>query len=180
VEKTFRGAKMFGFLEVVLIIAFVALIVDIVGALFLLKFAKGSPSWIHEIVEEWRSGTLLDNLIKKNEEGEIIMDERLVMAIDAVGSRMAQSAKMSLLQGMGAQAKIEKGLQGAIASDIVENKMPIINLLGEFMGFNVKQYISKHPQALGQLLQMAGPYLKQLNLGNNGAIGTIGPNQGQM
>jgi hypothetical protein len=107
----------------------------------------------------------LSDFIKKGEDGETIIREDVASLIDAFGSRMAQGIKMSFLQGLGAQAKIEKGLKGAMAQDIVENKMPLLNLAGDILGFNTKQYIAKHPDALGQLLQLAGPYL-----GNLGAL----------
>lgn len=117
----------------------------------------------------------LTDYVQQGEGGETIIREDLAMLIDAFGSRIAKSLKMSFLQGLGAQAKIDKGLKGAMASDVIENKMPIINLIGDVLGFNTKQYISKHPEALGQLAQIAGPYIGQLTgQGNNGS-----QNQGQ-
>ena len=95
-----------------------------------------------------------------------MMREDLAMVVDAFGSRMAKSIRMSFLQGLGANAKIEKGLKGALATDIVENKMPLLNLASDVLGFNTKQYISKHPEALGQLLHLAAPLLQGNGLGN--------------
>ena len=138
----------------VLFLVFTALLVDIIGAIYLLRIAHRSPGWVQRLIEEWRSGNLLDNLVKKDEEGEIIMDERLVAVVDLVGARMFQGAKMSALQGLSVNSKLEKGLKGAFAKDILEQKLPIIDLLGDFMGFNVKQYVAKNPDALMQLLQM--------------------------
>jgi len=97
---------------------------------------------------------------------ETIIREDIVSLIDAFGSRMAKSLKMSFLQGLGANAKIEKGLKSAMAQDIIEEKMPLLNLAGDILGFNTKQYISKHPDALGQLIQLAGPLLQGGNLGS--------------
>lgn len=110
----------------------------------------------------------LSDFIKKGEEGETIIREDIVSLIDAFGSRMGQHIKMSFLQGLGANAKIEKGLKGAMAQDIVEEKMPIIHLIGDVLGFNTKQYISKHPEALGQLIKIGAPLLQGqgLNLGS--------------
>jgi len=110
----------------------------------------------------------LDDFVKRDAEGQIIIRDDLLSLIDAFGSRIAKSLKMSMLQGLGAQAKIDKGLKGALAQDIVEKQMPLLELAGDVLGFNTKQYISKHPEALGQLLQLAGPYLKGVNLGNLG------------
>lgn len=107
----------------------------------------------------------LSDFIKKGEDGEIIMREDLAMVIDGFGSRIAKSLKMSFLQGLGAQSKIEKGLKGAMAQDIVENKLPLLNLAGDILGFNTKQYISKHPEALGQIIKLAAPLLQGGNLG---------------
>jgi len=109
----------------------------------------------------------LSDFVQKDQEGQVIMREDLAMVIDAFGSRIAKSLKMSLLQGMGAQAKIEKGLKGAIAQDVIENKMPLLNLAGDILGFNTKQYISKHPDALGQIFQLVAPLMQGqgINLG---------------
>lgn len=116
----------------------------------------------------------LSDFIRRGEDGETVIREDVAVVIDALGSRMAQHFKMSFLQGLGAQAKLEKGLKGALAQDIVEEKMPLLNLAGDILGFNTKEYISKNPQALGQLLQLAGPLLQGGGLtglqqqGNNG------------
>lgn len=96
----------------------------------------------------------LSQYISKDEEGHIVMDERIVAVIDAVGSRLFQSAKMSALQGLSVDSKLEKGLKGAFAKDIIDQKLPILNLLGDFMGYNVKQYVAKNPDALMQFLGM--------------------------
>lgn len=105
------------------------------------------------------------------EDGQWVMDARLGKLIDAFGSRIAQSLKMSLLQGLGAQAKIDKGMKGAMAADIVENKMPILNLIGDFLGFNTKKYISKHPEALAQLM----PLLQNMTSGKGRGVGQSNP-----
>ena len=96
----------------------------------------------------------LKNLIGKDDEGNIVVDERIVHVVDLLGSRLMQSFKMSALQGLSVNSKLEKGLKGAFAKDIVDQKLPILNLLGDFMGYNVKQYVAKNPDALMQLLSM--------------------------
>ena len=98
--------------------------------------------------------TNLSQYVSKDEEGHIVMDERIVAVIDAVGSRLFQSAKMSALQGLSVDSKLEKGLKSAFAKDIIDQKLPIVNLLGDLMGYNVKQYVAKNPDALMQLLAM--------------------------
>jgi len=104
------------------------------------------------------------------------MDTRLQAIITGIGQTMMQSFKMSALQGLSVNSKLEKGLKGAFAADIIDNKLPILNMLGDFMGYNVKQYVSKNPDALMQLLAMpqVQGMLGQV-MGNNGAQGA--PNQ---
>jgi len=107
----------------------------------------------------------LSDFIHKDKEGNVVMREDLVMVIDGFGSRIAKSLKMSLLQGLGAEAKIEKGLKSAITQDVLDNKAPLLGMALDMMGINTKQYIAKHPEAIGQLAQIAAPYMKNLNLG---------------
>ena len=113
----------------------------------------------------------LDDIVKVNDDGSIDMDTRLQAIITGIGQTMMQSFKMSALQGLSVNSKLEKGLKGAFAADIIDNKLPILNLLGDFMGYNVKQYVSKNPDALMQLLAM--PQVQGLLgsvMGNNGAV----------
>lgn len=116
------------------------------------------------------------NLIGKDEQGNIVMDERIVTVIDAVGSRLFQSAKMSFLQGMSVDSKTQKGLEGAIALDVVEEKMPILEMAGDFLGFNTKAYIKKNPKAMFQLIGMinkaSGGQLSNILQGNFMAAGS--------
>ena len=117
----------------------------------------------------------LDSFVTFNEDGSVNMDPRIVAVIDGIGSRMFQSAKMSMLGGLSGDARLEKGLKSAITQDIIEEKFPLLDagagLLNEFTGFNVKKYITKNPEALMQLIGMAqknGINLAGL-MGNNGA-----------
>lgn len=93
------------------------------------------------------------------ETGQVLLDARLTGMIGALSSGIAKSIKMSLLQGLSVDAKLEKGLKGAIAQDVVENKMPILNLVGDVLGFNTKAWIAKHPEALAQLAPMLGKFM---------------------
>ena len=119
----------------------------------------------------------LDSFVTFNEDGSVNMDPRIVAVIDGVGSRMFQSAKMSMLGGLSGDARLEKGLKGAIAQDIIEEKFPLLDaatgILKDFTGYNVKKYITKNPEAAMQLIGMAqknGINLDGL-MGNNGAQG---------
>ena len=100
-----------------------------------------------------------------------MLDARVVKFIEALGSSVAKSLKFSLLGSISGQARLEKGLKGALAQDIVEQNMPILNLVGDFLGINTKKYIAKHPEAFLQLMQQFAPMLMKFKLGqgNSGA-----------
>ena len=119
----------------------------------------------------------LDSFVTFNEDGSVNMDPRIVAVIDGVGSRIAQSAKMSMLGGLSGDARLEKGLKGAITQDIIEEKFPLLDagagVLADITGYNVKKYITKNPEALMQLIGMAQKNGINLGafMGNNGAQG---------
>jgi len=125
----------------------------------------------------------LDDIVRVNEDGSIDMDNRLQAIVSGVGQTMMQSFKMSAMQGLSVNSKLEKGLKGAIAQDIIEEKLPLLDagagLLKEFTGYNVKKYIAKNPDALMQLISM--PQIQNLLasvMSNNGR--QSGPSQGKM
>lgn len=133
---------------------------------------------LREIRRTRSSIPALSDFIKKGEDGETIMREDITMVIDAFGSRIAKSFKMSLLQGLGANAKIEKGLKGAMMQDIVEEKMPLLNLAGDLLGFNTKQYLAKHPDAIMQLAPLAQKFMGgKGGFDLNSLLGQGGPSQ---
>lgn len=157
----------------------VAIILDILVAIYLFRVGQRGQVWASEVIEDWKNGTLLDNLVTKDEEGQILIDERLGVLIDALGSRMVQSVKMAGLQALGATAKLDKGLKQAFTKDMIEDRIPLLGLASdvgeEIFGVNVKKYITKNPDALVQLLGM--PQVQ----GILGALGqrNNGPKQGQ-
>ena len=107
---------------------------------------------------------------EEDEEGQPLLDARIGKLISVFSSSMAKSLKMSVLGSLSGPARLEKGLKGAIASDVVEKQMPIINLIGDVMGINTQKYVSKHPDALMQLVGKFAPQLSKLNLtGPSGA-----------
>jgi len=136
----------------------VAIILDILVAVYLFRVGQRGQVWASEVIEDWKNGTLLDNLVTRSEEGEILIDERLGVLIDALGSRLVQGVKMAGLQALGVTAKLDKGLKQAFTKDMLEDKFPLIGLASdvgsEIFGVNVKQYITKNPDALVQLLGM--------------------------
>jgi len=91
---------------------------------------------------------------EEDEEGNVLLDARLTGMIKALSSNMAKSLKMSLLQGLSVNSKLESGLKAAISTDAINKQMPILGLVGDFLGINTQEYITKHPDALMQLAPM--------------------------
>jgi len=102
---------------------------------------------------------------EEDEEGKPLIDARLSKMITVLGSSVSQSLKMSLLGSLSGPARLDKGLKGAMAQDIVEQQMPMVNLIGDIFGINTKKYIGKHPEAMIQLGKIAAPMLGNLNIG---------------
>jgi len=102
---------------------------------------------------------------EEDSEGKPMIDARLGKIIGVFSSSLASSLKMSLLGSLSGPARLDKGLKGAMAQDIVEQKMPMVNLIGDFLGFNTKKYIGKHPEAMMQLGGMLAPMLGNLKIG---------------
>ena len=160
------------------LLSLLGLLIPSAVSLFILYKVNKAQRSVEEMIPS------LDDFIEIGEDGTVNMDERLVKLIDGFGSRIAQSLRMSFLQGLGANAKIEKGLQGAMTADIIDKKMPIVNLIGDIFGIETTKYITKHPNAIGQLVSMAGPMLPKFLQGmmkNNGQPEQVtGQSQGVM
>ena len=113
---------------------------------------------------------------EEDENGQPLLDARLVKILEALGSSLAKSMKFSFLGSLSGQARLEKGLKSALTQDLVDNQMPILNLLGDFLGINTKKYIAKHPEAFMQLAQQFLPLIMKNKFGqapNNGELGGI-------
>jgi len=113
---------------------------------------------------------------EEDENGQPLLDARLVKILEALGSSLAKSMKFSFLGSLSGQARLEKGLKSALTQDLIDNQMPILNLLGDFLGINTKKYIAKHPEAFMQLAQQFLPLIMKTKLGqapNNGELGGI-------
>lgn len=106
-------------------------------------------------------GDTIEDLFRyeEDEEGNPLIDARLTKMMQTLSSSLATSLRMSVLGQLSGPARLDKGLKGAMASDVVENKMPVINLLGDVFGINTSKYIAKHPDALMQL--MGDPRVQQ-------------------
>ena len=131
-----------------LLLSLFALICAISTSLYAIREMKVSRALITEKMPH------LEDYIQKGKDGTITMREDIAMVIDAFGSRIAKSLKMSFLQGLGAQAKIDNGLKGAMMEGVVQNQMPILGLLGDIFGIPVEKYLRKHPEAIMQLAPM--------------------------
>ena len=95
---------------------------------------------------------------------EAMVDPRLLKLIRIGASGIAESVKMSFMGQLSGPARLDKGLKGAIAKDVIEEKMPLLEMAGDFLGFNTKKYIAKHPDAVMQLVQMFGPTLAKMKM----------------
>lgn len=107
---------------------------------------------------------------EEDENGAPQIDVRLTKIAEAFSGGIAKSLQMSVMGQLSGNARLEKGLKGAITKDVIDEKMPIINLVGDFMGINTKKYITKHPDAMAQIMRMFGPQIQQFmqGRGNNG------------
>ena len=130
-----------------------------------------------------RYNRVFDNFsqyISKDEEGHIVMDERIVAIIDAVGSRLFQAGKMSMLQGLSLDSKKLKGIKAAMAQDVIEEKMPLLEIAGDFMGVNTKAYIKKYPDAIFQLANIPAVQKFLVNFGGGKMMQNNPANRGRM
>jgi hypothetical protein len=100
-------------------------------------------------------------------EGNVSLDARVTGMVSALSSGIAKSIKMSFLQGLSVDSKLQNGLKSAMVSDAVDNQFPMLNLVGDFLGINTKKYLTKHPQALMQLAPMLQGFM-QKNPNNSG------------
>lgn len=107
----------------------------------------------------------LDDFIFQKD-GEWKMDERIVKVFDMLGSRIAQSMRMNLLQGMGADAKNVKAVDKAIGLDFMDSSGigGILDLLGMS---NTKMQLAKNPKTLQLIMQRIAPMLQNMKLGQN-------------
>jgi len=112
---------------------------------------------------------------EEDENGNPLLDARLVKILEALGSSLAKSMKFSFLGSLSGQARLEKGLKSALTQDLIDNQMPILNLLGDFLGINTKKYIAKHPEAFMQLAQQFLPMImkQKFNQAPNSELGGI-------
>ena len=93
------------------------------------------------------------------------MREDAALFVDAIGSRIAKAGQMGILQGLGADAKLQKGVETALAKDFIDTQLPILGvaegILNEVFGggINIKQYLEKNPRALPYILKLAGNFM---------------------
>ena len=97
---------------------------------------------------------------QESEDGKPMLDARLVSIAEAFSSGVAKSLQASFMGQQSGVARLDKGLKGAMAADVVEQKMPIINLLGDIFGINTISYVKKHPDAMMQLAAKFAPQIQ--------------------
>lgn len=124
-----------------------------------------------------RYDSLVDNFTdllryEEDSEGNVLLDSRVTGMINALSSNMAKSLKMSFLQGLSVQSKLDKGLKNAITSDAINKQMPLLGLVGDFLGINTQEYITSHPEALMQLAPMLKGFMRPR--GNDDGSGRAG------
>lgn len=98
--------------------------------------------------------------VKKDEKG-LLIHPKLDNLIKATSSGLLESFQMSALGQASGLARLGKGLEGAIAQDIVENQFPLLGLVDQMFGLNAMKYIKKNPRAIPQILGMVAPMLQQ-------------------
>lgn len=108
-----------------------------------------------------------------DEKGQIQCSRKLGLMLSGVGQSIAKSIKMSFLGELSGKARLDKGLKTAIAQDVIDEKMPVLNLVSEFLGENTKKWITKHPEGVLQLMNFAAPMLQKA-MQNNGRASTGG------
>lgn len=116
--------------------------------------------------------------IDTDEKGQIQCSRKLGLLLSGTGQAIAKSVKMSFLGELSGKARLDKGLKGALAKDVIDQKFPALNLISEFLGENTKKYISKNPDGVLQLLNLAAPMItpmlqKGFNGGQTGAYGDM-------
>lgn len=97
---------------------------------------------------------------------ELLMNEKLVKLMHGFGSVMANSLKMSVLGSLSGQSRLESGLKGAMTKDFIDQQVPMLKLLEPILGKETFKYITKNPEAVGQLIQLAAPLLQNINAGS--------------
>lgn len=109
------------------------------------------PNWIRDLF------TPIDD------QGTTKLDTWIARAVDSLFARFQFSA-MGQKSG---EVRIEKGLQSAMLTDVIDAQSPIIGMVMEQFP-QVKAYLMKHPNAIPQVLNMVAPLLqnvKGLNIG---------------
>lgn len=97
---------------------------------------------------------------EEDEKGNPMIDARLKGFAKAISTEMTSSLSHSVLGQISGVKRLEKGLEGAMAMDIADKEMPILGLIGDFMGVNTAKYIQKHPRAMLQIAQYIAPMFK--------------------
>ena len=79
--------------------------------------------------------------------------ENLPEITKEVGHTIAQNFRMSLMGTLGGKVRLEDGLKKALTTDVIDQQSPLLSMLLDMFPTG-KKYITKHPDALGQLVGM--------------------------
>lgn len=105
------------------------------------------PTWVQEFKD--------DLFTPIDDQGTTKLDTWIGRAVDSLFARFQFSA-MGQKSG---EARLEKGLQNAMMSDVIDSQSPLLGIVMEQFP-QVKNYLLKHPNAIPQVLQMVAPLLQ--------------------
>ena len=143
-------------------IALIAIAVDLGVAVYFAKRAKLSSviEKVEEYLDNWHNAGGLDQYIWQEESGEWKCDERIGVAIDFIGSRLAHSLRQAMFQQMGVDAKLQKGVDRALSSDLLDQSG-----IGGFLDLvglsHTKRMLTNNPKTLGLVLERIAPFLNR-------------------
>lgn len=81
------------------------------------------------------------------------LKQEAVEAIPIVSSKVAESMKYSIMGKQSGDARLEKGMNEALVSDVVNQKNPMIGMIMDNFP-QAKEYLAKNPNALPQILKL--------------------------
>ena len=114
---------------------------------------------------------------KEDEDGNVKVDARLANVMKMFTNGVAKSIQMSIMGQLSGPARLDKGLKGAIAQDVVEKNVPVLGLVGDFLGINTTKYIKDHPDAMMQLARYFAPTIMKMQQGMQGQHNSPGSNR---
>lgn len=81
------------------------------------------------------------------------LKKEAVEALPILASKAAESMKYSLMGQKSGDARLEKGMNEALVSDVINQSNPLIGMIMDQFPQG-KEYLAKHPDALPQILDL--------------------------